>query len=362
MKKIILTGDRPTGRLHLGHYVGSLKARVDLQNNGEFDKIYIMIADAQALTDNFDNPSKVRDNVIEVALDYLAVGIDPLKTTIFIQSEVSELTELTFYYMNLVTLSRLQRNPTVKNEIGLRGFNKSIPVGFMSYPISQAADITAFDATCVPVGVDQLPMIEQTREIVHSFNNIYGNTLVMPEAKIPENELEQRLPGTDGKAKMSKSLGNCIYLADDEETIKKKVMSMYTDPNHIRVDDPGQVEGNVVFTYLDVFAKDEDFVKFLPEYKNLDELKDHYRRGGLGDMVIKKFLNNILQELLRPIRDRRETLSQNIEYVYRVLENGTNDARKHAKETLKRVKQSMKIDYFETDEFLKEIIDKYQEK
>ena len=362
MKKIILTGDRPTGRLHLGHYVGSLKARVDLQNNGEFDKIYIMIADAQALTDNFDNPSKVRDNVIEVALDYLAVGIDPLKTTIFIQSEVSELTELTFYYMNLVTLSRLQRNPTVKNEIGLRGFNKSIPVGFMSYPISQAADITAFDATCVPVGVDQLPMIEQTREIVHSFNNIYGNTLVMPEAKIPENELEQRLPGTDGKAKMSKSLGNCIYLADDEATIKKKVMSMYTDPNHIRVDDPGQVEGNVVFTYLDVFAKDEDFVKFLPEYKNLDELKDRYRRGGLGDMVIKKFLNNILQELLRPIRDRRETLSQNIEYVYRVLENGTNDARKHAKGTLKRVKQSMKIDYFETDEFLKEIIDKYQEK
>ena len=362
MKKIILTGDRPTGRLHLGHYVGSLKTRVDLQNSGEFDKIYIMIADAQALTDNFDNPSKVRDNVIEVALDYLAVGIDPLKTTIFIQSEVSELTELTFYYMNLVTLSRLQRNPTVKNEIGLRGFNKSIPVGFMSYPISQAADITAFDATCVPVGVDQLPMIEQTREIVHSFNNIYGNTLVMPEAKIPDNELEQRLPGTDGKAKMSKSLGNCIYLADDEATIKKKVMSMYTDPNHIRVDDPGQVEGNVVFTYLDVFAKDEDFVKFLPEYKNLDELKDHYRRGGLGDMVIKKFLNNILQELLRPIRDRRETLSQNIEYVYRVLENGTNDARKHAKGTLKRVKQSMKIDYFETDEFLKEIIDKYQEK
>lgn len=264
--------------------------------------------------------------------------------------------------MNLVTLSRLQRNPTVKNEIGLRGFNKSIPVGFMNYPISQAADITAFDATCVPVGIDQLPMIEQTREIVHSFNNIYGNTLVMPEAKIPDSELEQRLPGTDGKAKMSKSLGNCIYLADDEATIKKKVMSMYTDPNHIRVDDPGQVEGNVVFTYLDVFAKDEDFVKFLPEYKNLDELKDHYRRGGLGDMVIKKFLNNILQELLRPIRERRETLSQNIEYVYRVLENGTNDARKHAKETLKRVKQSMKIDYFETDEFLKEIIDKYQEK
>ena len=362
MKKIILTGDRPTGRLHLGHYVGSLKNRVALQNSGEFDKIYIMIADAQALTDNFDNPSKVRDNVMEVALDYLAVGIDPEKTTILIQSEVSELTELTFYYMNLVTLSRLQRNPTVKNEIGLRGFEKSIPVGFLNYPISQAADITAFDATCVPVGVDQLPMIEQTREIVHSFNNVYGNTLVMPEAKIPENELEQRLPGTDGKAKMSKSLGNCIYLADDAETIRKKVMSMYTDPNHIKIDDPGQVEGNVVFTYLDVFAKDEDFVKYLPEYKNLDELKDHYRRGGLGDMVIKKFLNNILQELLRPIRERRETLSQNIEYVYRVLEKGTNDARKHAKETLRRVKQAMKIDYFENDEFLKEIIDKYQEK
>ncbi len=362
MKKIILTGDRPTGRLHLGHYVGSLKNRVALQNSGEFDKIYIMIADAQALTDNFDNPSKVRDNVMEVALDYLAVGIDPEKTTILIQSEVSELTELTFYYMNLVTLSRLQRNPTVKNEIGLRGFEKSIPVGFLNYPISQAADITAFDATCVPVGVDQLPMIEQTREIVHSFNNVYGNTLVMPEAKIPENELEQRLPGTDGKAKMSKSLGNCIYLADDAETIRKKVMSMYTDPNHIKIDDPGQVEGNVVFTYLDVFAKDEDFVKYLPEYKNLDELKDHYRRGGLGDMVIKKFLNNILQELLKPIRERREELSQNIEYVYRVLEKGTNDARKHAKETLRRVKQAMKIDYFENDEFLKEIIDKYQEK
>ena len=362
MKKIILTGDRPTGRLHLGHYVGSLKNRVALQNSGEFDKIYIMIADAQALTDNFDNPSKVRDNVMEVTLDYLAVGIDPEKTTILIQSEVSELTELTFYYMNLVTLSRLQRNPTVKNEIGLRGFEKSIPVGFLNYPISQAADITAFDATCVPVGVDQLPMIEQTREIVHSFNNVYGNTLVMPEAKIPENELEQRLPGTDGKAKMSKSLGNCIYLADDAETIRKKVMSMYTDPNHIKIDDPGQVEGNVVFTYLDVFAKDEDFVKYLPEYKNLDELKDHYRRGGLGDMVIKKFLNNILQELLKPIRERREELSQNIEYVYRVLEKGTNDARKHAKETLRRVKQAMKIDYFENDEFLKEIIDKYQEK
>ena len=362
MEKIILTGDRPTGRLHLGHYVGSLKNRVALQESGEFDKIYIMIADAQALTDNFDNPSKVRDNVMEVALDYLAVGIDPNKTTILVQSEVSELTELTFYYMNLVTLSRLQRNPTVKNEISLRGFEKSIPVGFLNYPISQAADITAFDATCVPVGVDQLPMIEQTREIVHSFNNIYGETLVMPEAKIPGSELEQRLPGTDGKAKMSKSLGNCIYLSDDEETIKKKVMSMYTDPNHIKVEDPGQVEGNVVFIYLDVFARDEDFAKYLPEYKNLDELKDHYRRGGLGDMVIKKFLNNILQDFLRPIREKREALSQNIEYVYQVLKGGTLDARKQANKTLNRVKKAMKIDYFENDEFLKEIIAKYQEK
>ena len=362
MKKIILTGDRPTGRLHLGHYVGSLKNRVALQESGKFDKIYIMIADAQALTDNFDNPSKVRDNVIEVALDYLAVGIDPQKVTIFVQSEVSELTELTFYYMNLVTLSRLQRNPTVKNEINLRGFEKSVPVGFLNYPISQAADITAFDATCVPVGVDQLPMIEQTREIVHSFNSIYGDTLVMPAAKIPDSELEQRLPGTDGKAKMSKSLGNCVYLADDEDTIKKKVMSMYTDPNHIKIDDPGQVEGNVVFTYLDVFAKDEDFVKYLPEYKNLEELKVHYRRGGVGDIVIKKFLNNILQDLLKPIREKREILSKNIEYVYQVLHDGTLDARIHAKGTVKRVKQAMKIDYFESDDFLKEVIDKYQEK
>ena len=362
MKKIILTGDRPTGRLHLGHYVGSLKNRVDLQESGEFDKIYIMIADAQALTDNFDKPSKVRDNVIEVALDYLAVGIDPKKTTILVQSEVSELTELTFYYMNLVTLSRLQRNPTVKNEIGLRGFEKSIPVGFLNYPISQAADITAFDATCVPVGEDQLPMIEQAREIVHSFNNIYGETLVMPEAKIPDSELERRLPGTDGKAKMSKSLGNCIYLADDEETIRKKVMSMYTDPNHIRVEDPGKVEGNVVFTYLEVFASDEDFKKYLPEYKNLDELKDHYRRGGLGDVTIKKFLNNILQDTLRPIREKREALIKDISYVYNVLKEGTIDARKQANKTLNRVKSAMKIDYFESEEFLKEIIAKYQEK
>ena len=360
MQKIILTGDRPTGRLHLGHYVGSLKRRVELQNSGEFDKIYIMIADAQALTDNFDNPSKVRNNVIEVALDYLAVGIDPKKATIFVQSEISELTELTFYYMNLVTLSRLQRNPTVKNEIKLRGFEKSIPVGFLNYPISQAADITAFNATCVPVGVDQLPMIEQTREIVHSFNSIYGNTLTMPEAEVPKSDLEQRLPGTDGKAKMSKSLGNCIYLSDDEDTIKKKVMSMYTDPNHIRVEDSGNVEGNVVFTYLDVFAKDEDFNKYLPEYKNLDELKEHYRRGGLGDVVIKKFLNNILQDLLRPIREKRESLSKNITYVYDVLKSGTKMAQEEANKTIKSVKKAMKIDYFADDEFLNEIVDKYK--
>ena len=362
MQKIILTGDRPTGRLHLGHYVGSLKRRVELQNSGEFDKIYIMIADAQALTDNFDNPSKVRNNVIEVALDYLAVGIDPKKATIFVQSEISELTELTFYYMNLVTLSRLQRNPTVKNEIKLRGFEKSIPVGFLNYPISQAADITAFNATCVPVGVDQLPMIEQTREIVHSFNSIYDNTLTMPEAEVPKSDLEQRLPGTDGKAKMSKSLGNCIYLSDDEDTIKKKVMSMYTDPNHIRVEDPGQVEGNIVFTYLDVFAKDSDFAKYLPNYKNLDELKSHYQKGGLGDVVIKKFLNNILQDFLRPIREKRHELENNIEYVYEVLEKGTEIARSYASETLKEVKDHMQINYFDSLDFKKEIVAKYSEK
>lgn len=362
MEKIILTGDRPTGKLHLGHYVGSLKNRVALQNSGNFDKVFIMIADAQALTDNFDNPSKVRDNVIEVALDYLSCGIDPNKTTIFIQSEVSELTELTYYYMNLVTLSRLQRNPTVKNELALRNFEKSIPMGFLNYPISQAADITAFKATCVPVGVDQAPMIEQTREIVHSFNSIYGETLVMPEAMIPENEYEKRLPGTDGHAKMSKSLNNCIYLSDDEETIKKKVMSMYTDPNHIRVEDPGQVEGNIVFTYLDVFAKDSDFAKYLPNYKNLDELKSHYQKGGLGDVVIKKFLNNILQDFLRPIREKRNELENNIEYVYEVLEKGTKIARSYASETLKEVKEHMGINYFESLDFKKEIVDKYNEK
>lgn len=360
MKKIILTGDRPTGRLHIGHFVGSLRNRVALQNSGDFDEVYIMIADAQALTDNFDNPSKVRNNVIEVALDYLSVGIDPSKTNIFIQSEISELTELTFYYMNLVTLSRLQRNPTVKNEIKLRGFETSIPVGFLNYPISQAADITAFEATCVPVGDDQLPMIEQAREIVKSFNNIYGETLVMPEVYLPKTENERRLPGIDGKAKMSKSLGNTIYLADTSEEVKRKVMSMYTDPNHIRVDDPGSIEGNVVFTYLDVFAKDEHFSKYLPEYKNLDELKKKYETGGLGDVVIKKFLNNILQEVLEPIREKRKYYENHLDEVVKILENGTNEARKRASRTLEKVKSSMKIDYFKNDDFLNEAIDKYK--
>ena len=362
MKKIILTGDRPTGRLHIGHYVGSLKNRVKLQNTGEFDEIYIMIADAQALTDNFDNPKKVRDNVIEVALDYLSVGIDPEKANILIQSEVSELSELTFYYMNLVTLSRLQRNPTVKNEVKLRGFETSIPVGFLNYPISQTADITAFEATCVPVGEDQLPMIEQAREIVKSFNNIYGETLVMPEAVVPQNEVERRLPGTDGKAKMSKSLGNTIYLADTPEEVRRKVMGMYTDPNHIRVEDPGNVEGNVVFTYLDVFANDAYFEKYLPEYKNLDELKKKYQEGGLGDVVIKKFLNNILQDELASIREKRKYYENHLDDVVKILENGTKKARIKASNTLEKVKSAMKIDYFKNDEYLKEIIAKYQEK
>ena len=305
MSKIILTGDRPTGRLHLGHYVGSLKRRVELQNSGEFDKIFIMIADAQALTDNADNPEKVRQNIIEVALDYLSVGIDPAKTNIFIQSQISQLTELTFYYMNLVTVSRLQRNPTVKSEIQMRNFEASIPVGFFTYPISQAADITAFKATTVPVGEDQEPMLEQAREIVRKFNAVYGETLIEPQILLPDNKACFRLPGTDGKAKMSKSLGNCIYLSDTPEDVKKKVMSMYTDPDHIRVEDPGKIEGNCVFTYLDAFSTEEDFKEFLPDYKNLDELKEHYQRGGLGDVKVKKFLNNVLQKQLEPIRQRR---------------------------------------------------------
>ena len=349
MGNIILTGDRPTGRLHIGHYVGSLKNRVRLQNEGNYDKMFVFIADAQALTDNFDNPEKVRENIKEVALDYLAVGLDPSKCTMFIQSMIPELTELTFYYMNLVTVARLHRNPTVKSEIEQKGFEESIPAGFFTYPVSQTADITGFKANIVPVGDDQLPMIEQAREIVRKFNTIYGETLVEPEAVLPENEKCYRLVGIDGNSKMSKSLGNCIYLADSEEEIKKKVFSMYTDPDHIKIDDPGKVEGNVVFTYLDVFCKDEDFEKYLPEYKNLDELKDHYRRGGLGDMKIKKFLNNILQDELRPIRERREELSKDMSKVYEILRKGSEEARKTVQETLNDVKRAMKINYFENN-------------
>lgn len=347
MGKIILTGDRPTGPLHIGHYVGSLRNRVRIQNEGDYDEMYLFAADSQALTDNFDNPRKIRDNVFEVALDNLACGIDPNKVNYFIQSEVSELTELTFYYMNLVTVSRLYRNPTVKEEIKLRGFEDSIPAGFFTYPVSQTADITAFKANIVPVGDDQLPMIEQAREIVRKFNSIYGETLVEPEAMLPKRENERRLVGTDGGAKMSKSLGNCIYLKDNAEEIKRKVFSMYTDPNHIKVSDPGKVEGNVVFTYLDVFCKEDSFEKYLPEYKSLDELKDHYRRGGLGDMKIKAFLNDVLQEELKPIREKREELAKNPEYVYSVLKQGTENARKKAAETLKEVKKAMMLDYFE---------------
>ena len=346
MSKIILTGDRPTGRLHIGHYVGSLKRRVQLQNTGDFDDIYIMIADAQALTDNFDNPEKVRSNIGEVALDYMAAGLDPEKSTIFIQSMIPELTELTFYYMNLVTVSRLQRNPTVKAEITMRNFEASIPAGFLCYPISQTADITAFKATTVPVGEDQLPMLEQAKEIVHKFNSIYEPVLVEPEILLPENEACMRLPGTDGKAKMSKSLGNCIYLADSPADIKTKIMSMFTDPLHIQVSDPGHIEGNTVFTYLDAFCTDEHFERYLPDYKNLDELKEHYKRGGLGDMKIKKFLNNVMQEELEPIRLRREELAKNMDYVYDVLKKGTEKARQCAAQTMSEVKKAMKIDYF----------------
>ena len=346
MKKIILTGDRPTGRLHVGHYVGSLSERVRLQNSGKFDEIYIMIADAQALTDNADHPEKVRKNILQVALDYLACGIDPEKSTIFIQSMVPELTELTFYYMNLVTVSRVQRNPTVKAEIQMRNFEASIPVGFFCYPISQAADITAFRATAVPVGEDQLPMLEQCKEIVHKFNSVYGETLTEPQIILPSNKACLRLPGIDGKAKMSKSLGNCIYLADSPADIKTKIMSMFTDPLHIQVSDPGHIEGNTVFTYLDAFCTDEHFERYLPDYKNLDELKEHYKRGGLGDMKIKKFLNNVMQEELEPIRLRREELAKNMDYVYDVLKKGTEKARQCAAQTMSEVKKAMKIDYF----------------
>ena len=334
MEKIILTGDRPTGRLHVGHYVGSLKRRVELQNSGEYDKIYIMIADAQALTDNADNPEKVRQNIIEVALDYLSCGLDPEKSVLFIQSQVPALTELSFYYMNLVTVSRLQRNPTVKAEIQMRNFETSIPVGFFTYPISQASDITAFKATTVPVGEDQLPMLEQTKEIVRKFNSVYGDTLVEPEILLPNNKACLRLPGIDGKAKMSKSLNNCIYLSDEADVVKKKVMSMFTDPNHLRVEDPGQVEGNPVFIYLDAFCKDEYFAEFLPGYQNLDELKEHYQRGGLGDVKVKKFLNNVIQDELRPIRERRKEIAKDIPAVYKILEEGSIKAEKKAAQTL----------------------------
>lgn len=359
MSKIILTGDRPTGRLHLGHYVGSLKRRVELQNSGEFDKIFIMIADAQALTDNADNPEKVRQNIIEVALDYLSVGIDPAKTNIFIQSQISQLTELTFYYMNLVTVSRLQRNPTVKSEIQMRNFEASIPVGFFTYPISQAADITAFKATTVPVGEDQEPMLEQAREIVRKFNAVYGETLIEPQILLPDNKACFRLPGTDGKAKMSKSLGNCIYLSDTPEDVKKKVMSMYTDPDHIRVEDPGKIEGNCVFTYLDAFSTEEDFKEFLPDYKSLDELKEHYQRGGLGDVKVKKFLNNVLQKQLEPIRQRRHEYEKDIPEVYHILQEGTKVAFVEAQQTLNEVKAAMKINYFDDAELIKVQSEKY---
>ena len=347
MKQIILTGDRPTGRLHVGHYVGSLKERVRLQNSGKYDEIYIMIADAQALTDNAEHPEKVRDNIIQVALDYLACGLDPEKSTIFIQSMVPELTELSFYYMNLVTVSRLQRNPTVKSEIKMRNFEASIPVGFFTYPISQAADITAFEATTVPAGEDQMPMIEQCREIVHKFNSVYGETLVEPQIILPQNQACLRLPGIDGKAKMSKSLGNCIYLSDEPEDIRKKIMSMFTDPNHLRVEDPGQVEGNPVFIYLDAFCRPEHFAEFLPDYNNLDELKDHYRRGGLGDVKVKKFLNNVVQAELAPIRERRKEWEQRLPDVYDILAEGSKRAEATAAKTLADVRHSMKIDYFE---------------
>lgn len=358
--KIILTGDRPTGRLHVGHYVGSLKRRVELQNSGDYDKVYIMIADAQALTDNIENPEKVRQNIIEVALDYLACGLDPAKSTLFIQSQIPELTELTFYYMDLVTVARLQRNPTVKSEIQMRNFEASIPVGFFTYPISQAADITAFKATTVPVGEDQLPMIEQTREIVRKFNSVYEEVLVEPEALIPQNEACHRLPGIDGKAKMSKSLGNCIYLADSADEVRSKIMSMYTDPTHIQVSDPGHIEGNTVFTYLDAFSRQEHFERYLPDYANLDELKAHYQRGGLGDVKVKKFLNNIIQEELEPIRQRRKEYEKDIPEIYHILKRGSEAAREVAAQTLSEVKSAMKINYFEDLELIREQAEKYK--
>ena len=360
MGKIILTGDRPTGRLHLGHYVGSLRRRVELQNSGEFDKIFIMIADAQALTDNADNPEKVRQNVIEVALDYLSVGLDPAKSTLFVQTHVPELCELAFYYMNLVSVSRVQRNPTVKTEIQMRGFEKSIPMGFFSYPVSQASDITAFKATTVPVGEDQAPMIELTREIVNRFNNIYGPTLVEPEILLPDTQVCMRLPGTDGKAKMSKSLGNCIYLSDTPKEVKKKVNSMYTDPEHLTIESPGHLEGNCPFIYLDAFASDEQVAQFAPDYKSLQEVKDHYTRGGLGDGTVKKLLINVLEEMLAPIRERRAYWEQRIPEVYEILRTGSEKAREAAAETLNQVREAMKINYFADSALIAEQAKKYK--
>lgn len=353
MEKIILTGDRPTGRLHVGHYAGSLRRRVELQDSGEYSRTFIMIADAQALTDNIEEPEKVRQNIIEVALDYMSCGLDPARSTMFIQSQISELCELTFYYMDLVTVARLQRNPTVKNEIQMRNFEASIPVGFFTYPISQAADITAFKATTGPVGDDQLPMIEQTREIVHKFNTVYAPVLVEPSALLAANEASKRLPGTDGKAKMSKSLGNCIYLADSADEVRAKVMSMFTDPQHLLVSDPGHLEGNTVFTYLDAFCKPEHFGRYLPDYGDLDELKAHYQRGGLGDMKVKKFLNNVMQELLEPIRTRRKELEKDIPAIYEILKKGSEEAREVAAETLSQVKSAMRINYFEDADLIR---------
>ena len=361
MGKIMLTGDRPTGRLHVGHYVGSLKRRVELQNTGDFDEMFVMIADAQALTDNADNPEKVRQNIIEVALDYLACGLDPEKCTLFIQSQIPQLCELSFYYMNLVTVSRLQRNPTVKSEIQMRNFEASIPVGFFTYPISQAADITAFKANVVPVGEDQLPMLEQTKEIVRKFNSVYGDTLVEPEILLPENQACLRLPGTDGNAKMSKSLGNCIYLSEEPDEIQKKVFGMFTDPTHIKVSDPGKLEGNTVFTYLDAFCRPEYFAEFLPDYANLQELKDHYTRGGLGDMKVKRFLNNVLQAELEPIRNRRKEYQKDIPYVYEILKKGSEKAEAVAEKTLQEVKASMKINYFNDQELIAAQAEKFRE-
>ena len=359
MGKIMLTGDRPTGRLHVGHYVGSLKRRVELQNTGDFDEMFVMIADAQALTDNADNPEKVRQNIIEVALDYLACGLDPEKCTLFIQSQIPQLCELSFYYMNLVTVSRLQRNPTVKSEIQMRNFEASIPVGFFTYPISQAADITAFKATTVPVGEDQAPMIEQTKEIVHKFNSVYGETLTDPNILLPDNKVCLRLPGIDGKAKMSKSLNNCIYLSDSEADVKQKIMSMFTDPGHLRVQDPGKVEGNPVFIYLEAFCRDEHFERYCPDYQNLQEMEDHYARGGLGDVKVKKFLNNVMQEELEPIRKRRKEFEKDIPEIYRILKEGSEAAEAEAARTLSEVKNAMKINYFEDQALIQEQAERF---